>query len=33
MVPVCKNVREKSTAKNHYPVSLLAVDSKVFENL
>ena len=33
VVPVCKNVREKSTAKNHYPVSLLAVDSKVFENL
>ena len=33
MVPVFKNVREKSTAKNYHPVSLLSVFSKVFEKL
>ena len=32
-VPVFKNVRERSTAKNYYPVSLLSVVSKVFEKL
>ena len=31
MVPVFKNVGERSTAKNYRPVSLLS--SKVFENL
>ena len=31
VVPVFKNVGEKSTAKNHHPVSLLSVVSKVFE--
>ena len=31
MVPVFKNVGERSTAKNHFPVSLLSVASKVFE--
>ena len=33
MVPVFKNVRERSTAKNYHPVSLLSVVSKVFEKL
>ena len=30
VVPVFKNVRERSTAKNYRPVSLLSVVSKVF---
>ena len=33
MVPVFKNVRERSTAKNYRYVSLLSVVSKVFEKL
>ena len=33
MVPVFKNVRERSTAKNYHPVSLLSVVSKIFEKL
>ena len=33
MVPVFKNVGERSTAKKHCPVSLLSVVSKVFEKL
>ena len=33
MVPVFKNVGERSTAKNYHPVSLLSVVSKVFETL
>ena len=33
VVPVFKNVEEKSTAKNYHPVSLLSVVSKVFEKL
>ena len=33
MVPVFKNVRERSTAKNYRPVSLLSVVSKIFEKL
>ena len=33
MVPVFKNVGEKSTAKTYCPVSLLSVVSKVFEKL
>ena len=33
MVPVFKNVGERSTAKNYCPVSLLSVYSKVFEKL
>ena len=33
LVPVFKNVRERSTAKNYHPVSLLCVVSKVFEKL
>ena len=33
MVPVFKNVRERSTAKNYHLVSLLSVVSKVFEKL
>ena len=33
MVPVFKNVGEKSTAKNCHPVSLLSVITKVFEKL
>ena len=32
-VHVFKNVWERSTAKNYYPVSLLSVVSKVFEKL
>ena len=33
MVPVFKNVVERSAAKNYHPFSLLSVDSKVFEKL
>ena len=33
VVPVFKNVGERSAAKNHGPVSLLLVVSKVFEKL
>ena len=33
VVPVFKNVEERSTAKNYHPVSLLSVVSKVFEKL
>ena len=33
MVPVFKNVVERSTAKNYHHVSLLSVVSKVFEKL
>ena len=31
--PVFKNIGERSTVKNHCPVSLLSVVSKVFEKL
>ena len=33
VVPVFKNVEERSPSKNHGPVSLLSVVSKVFEKL
>ena len=33
MVPVFKNVEERSTAKNYCPVSLRSVVSKIFEKL
>ena len=33
MIPVFKNVEERSTAKNYRPVSLLSLVSKVFEKL
>ena len=33
MVPVFKNVGERSTAKNYRPVSLLSAVSKIFEKL
>ena len=33
VIPVFKNVGERSTAKNYRPVSLLSVVSKVFEKL
>ena len=33
MVPVFKNFRERSSAKNYHPVSLLSLVSKVFEKL
>ena len=33
VVPVFKNVGERSTTKNYRPVSLLSVASKVFEKL
>ena len=33
VVPVLKNVGERSTAQNYHPVSLLSVISKVFEKL
>ena len=33
MVPVFKNVGERSTTKSYRPVSLLSVVSKVFEKL
>ena len=32
-VPVLKNVKERFTAKDYHPVSLLSVVSKVFEKL
>ena len=32
-VHVFKNIGERSSAKNHYPVSLLSVFSKVFEKI
>ena len=32
VVPLFKNVEERSAAKNYHPVSLLSVVSKVFEN-
>ena len=31
VVPVFKNVGERSTAKNYHPVSLLSLVSKLFE--
>ena len=33
VVPVFKNLGERSTAKNYHPVSLLSVVSKVFQKL
>ena len=33
VVPLFKNVGERSTAKNYHPVSLLSLVSKVFEKL
>ena len=33
VVPVFKNVGERSTAKNYHPISLLSVVSEVFEEL
>ena len=33
MVPVFRNVGVRSTAKNHHPISLLSMISKVFEKL
>ena len=33
VVPVIKNVGERSTAKNYHPVSLLSVVNKLFEKL
>ena len=33
MVPVFKNVGERSTTKNYHPVSLLSVVTKVFAKL
>ena len=33
VVPVFKNAVDRSTAKNHRPVSILSVVSKVFKNL
>ena len=33
VVPVFKNIGERSTAQNYCPVSRLSVVSKVFENL
>ena len=33
VVPVVKNVRERSAAKNYHPVSLFSVGTKVFEKL
>ena len=33
MVPVFKNVGERSTAKNYCPISLFSVVIKVFEKL
>ena len=33
VIPVFKNVGERSSAKNYHPVSLLSVVSKVFEKL
>ena len=33
VVPVFKNVGERSTAKSYHPISFLSVASKVFEKL
>ena len=33
VVPVFRNVRERSTAKNYHPASLLSLISKVFDKL
>ena len=33
VVPVFKNVEERSTAKNYHTLSLFSVVSKVFKNL
>ena len=33
VVPVFKNIKERSTTKNYFPVSLLSVVSKVCEKL
>ena len=33
MVPVFRNVGERSTAKNYHPASLLSLISKVFDKL
>ena len=33
MVPVFKNVRERSAAKNYRPISLLSVACKVFQKI
>ena len=33
MVPVFKNIGERSTARNYHPISLLSVVSKVLEKL
>ena len=33
VVPVFKNIEERSTGKNYHPVSLLSLVSKVFEKL
>ena len=33
MVPVFKNVGERSTARNYYPFSLLSVVNKVFKTI
>ena len=33
VVPLCKNVGKRSSAKNYFPVSLLSVVIKVFEKL
>ena len=33
MVPLFKNVGERSSAKNYHPVSLLSVVNKFFEKL
>ena len=33
VVPVCRNVEERSTAKSYHPISLLSVVSKVFEKI
>ena len=33
VVPIFKNVGERSTATNYHPVSLLSVVTKVFEKL
>ena len=33
MIPVFKNVGERSISKNYHPVSLLSVVSKVFEKV
>ena len=33
MVPLLKNVGERSTAKNYHPVSIFSVVSNIFEKL